>query len=402
MGNLVELGRTLQGAGTDCVVLGPDGVSLHPLAFELRNHQDLLANLIAQAGDVWPPLHLRHGEAWLRAEPLAQEGETWLIALVPRTCQRVLFEAERLQARRDALQELAASTAREMNDAMTIVQGRLELLMAFALENPEASHRHASIALEHSERITSALHNLRLVGSGGLLRFQGLDVEECLRTAMASAVDQPEGVELDLESGLRIVGHAPAVQGVLTGVLRAVAGEDGASIRARAVGDDVTIDMCSRASRHVEVDALPLGIVAALVDALGGSLHFAASCVQVSFPRELDERGLLPDGMAILLVGQPSFCQTLRGFLEPDVPVRIARTAEQAEAHLRGGGIYAVVTELLLPGRSGLALSHLVRSKSPEVRVLLIVPDDVPSLPPSIDRLIGPIDRVRLIRALTS
>ena len=159
-------------------------------------------------------MHVRHGEEWIRVEPLCEREGRWLIALLPRTCQRVIEDGSRLAARRHALQELAASTAREMNDAMTIVQGRLELLIAFALESPQASARHATIALEHSERITSALHNLRLVGSGGMLRFEGLDLEAVLRRAIAAVVHEPDAVQLDLEpSGIRVVGHEPAIQG---------------------------------------------------------------------------------------------------------------------------------------------------------------------------------------------
>lgn len=401
MEELVQLGRGLQAVGTDCVVMDAADLVLPPASLDSGGlHEQLLA-IVDARGDIGSALHIPCDGEWLRVEPLAEQGGAWLVALLPRTCQHVVREAQRLQGRRDALQELAGSTAREMNDAMTIVQGRLELLMAFGLKNPESAARHASIALEHSERITSALHNLRLVGSGGMLRFKGLDLEAAVARALAATIDEPDGVQLDISpKGLRIVGHEPAVDGVLAGVLRAVVGDGGGTVRVRVAGDQVNIGFCSKASRHAEMDSLPLGIVSALLDAMGGSLSFASSCVVVTLPRELRELGIVPRGKAVLAVGQPAFTQAVRSFLEPSTMVRTARSAEAAD--LDAPDLFGVVAELLLPGRSGLAMLRRLQQARPDVTTLLVTHDEVASLPPDlVPTLAGPLDRARLLRALT-
>lgn len=400
MDGLIDLGRGLQAAGTECVVLGPDGLLLPPQHLDASALVDSLREVIDQRDDQGPALHVPHGSEWLRAEPLANSGDAWLIALLPRTCQHVVREAQRLQSRRDALQELAASTAREMNDAMTIVQGRLELLMAFGLRDPDSAARHASIALEHSERITAALHNLRLVGTGGMLRFRGLDIESCLQHALANAVDAPDGVQLDVSpKGVRVVGHEPAVQGVFSGVIRAVIGNGGGVVRVRVSGDEVTIELSSHASRHAEMDSLPLGIVSALLEAMGGSLSFSTASVIIALPRELSELGIVPRDQVVLVVGQPAFTQAVRSLFEPTIQVRSVRSAEAAE--LDADDVYGVVSELLLPGRSGLAMLRELQRRRPGVRALLVTHDPIANLPDLVPTLTGPIDRARLLRALT-
>jgi hypothetical protein len=400
MSELTALAKTLQAAGTDCLVLDGDQCVHPPASLPVGTWLADVVDQVSGEGDVGRPVHVPRGEEWLRVECLVHTDGQWLVALLPRTRQHVVRHATRLQDRRDALQELAASTAREMNDAMTIVQGRLELLLAFGLSKPETALRHASIALQHSERITSALHNLRLVGSGGLLRFQGLDLAAEIQRAVEGAVDDPARVQVDLPAlPLRVVGHEPAVQGVLTGVLRAVVSDEGGALRARQHGDEVQLTVTTHASRPTDLESLPLGIVEALLEALGGRLHCRTNEVVIVLPSELDERGLIPHGQVVQAIGQPAFTQAIRSFLEPDTPVRVARSVESAD--LDAPDLYAVATELLLPGRSGLAAVQQLRASRPEVRTLLVTHDPIVPMPPSIDVLSGPMDRVRLIRALT-
>lgn len=400
MPNLVQLACMFQAAGTDCLVVDREQCVHPPDTLTLGSRLADVIALTRCGGDATEPLHLRRDDEWVRAEPVMQDGEHWLVALLPRTAQHIVHQATLLQHRRDALQDLAASTAREMNDAMTIVQGRLELLMAVGMERPDSALRHASIALEHSERITNALHNLRLVGSGGLLRFQSMDVAEQVRRALGASVDDLSVVQVEVPPGtVRIVGHEAAVQGVLTGIFRAVMGEEGGAVRVLRAGHEVSIAVSSKASRHTDLDSLPLGIVTALLEALGGRLHFKPAEIVLCMPSELEERGLLPHDKVVLAIGQPAFTSAIRTFLEPDTAVRVSRSLEAAD--LQADDLYAVVTELLLPGASGMAAVERVASERPGVRTLLVTHDPLDALPERIRSLSGPMDRVRLIRALT-
>lgn len=400
MPNLVHLACLLQSSDTDCLVVDHDQCVHPPKTLTVGPWLAEVIALTTCGGDATEPLHVRRDDEWLRVEPIVEADGCWLVALLPRTRQHVVHQATILQNRRDALQDLAASTAREMNDAMTIVQGRLELLMAFGMDKPDSALRHASIALEHSERITSALHNLRLVGSGGLLRFQSLEVAEHIRRALVSSVDDPSVVQVDTPpENLRVVGHEAAVQGVLTGIFRAVMGEEGGAVRIRRAGDEVSVAVSSKASRHTDLDVLPLGIVSALLEALGGRLMFKPAEIILFLPSELEERGLIPHGKVVLAIGQSAFTSAIRAFLEPDTVVRMSRSVEAADLH--ADDLYAVVTELLLPGASGMAAVEQVTLERPDVRTLLVTHDVLNALPARIHRLSGPMDRVRLIRALT-
>ncbi|MCA9570138.1 MAG: hypothetical protein KC656_19970, partial [Myxococcales bacterium] len=97
MVRLVELGTKLQQVGTECAVLGPEGLELAPAALDGTALVEPVRQMLAAGGDLGSAFHVPHRGEWLRAEPLARDGDSWLVAFLPRTCQHVLHEAERLQ-----------------------------------------------------------------------------------------------------------------------------------------------------------------------------------------------------------------------------------------------------------------------------------------------------------------
>ncbi len=396
MHSLVELGEIFQRCGTDCLVVAGDRILLQPHSVEIEHIATPLQRLLLGGGDAGLPLHvLDRAGRWRRVEPIVHSDQEWLVALLPRTCQRVLLEADHHRNHRRALEEIATSTAREMNDAMTIIQGRLELLLSF-LDRPDAVERHATIALDHAARITSALHNLRLLGTSGIDRFGSLALREQLESARAT-LPNPSAVEIAITpKNLKVVGHAPSLQSALVSTFRALLIPDGGRVEARAAGDRVEIRCVAPSSRATP----PVGMVGPLLRAMGGDLRSDGSQACITLPREMRPRGLIPHGKHVLAVGSPSFTHPIADLLAPDVEVRTSRDAERATG-LDDPLLHAVVTELVLPGISGLCWIFRLRRSHPELRTLLVLPECLTSLPDDIPHLAGPLDRARLVHALT-
>jgi hypothetical protein len=61
--------------------------------------------------------------------------------------------------------DASASLARELNDSMSIVQGRLELVCEIGGLEPILDN-HLRVALDHAHRISAVLRNLRAIGQG--------------------------------------------------------------------------------------------------------------------------------------------------------------------------------------------------------------------------------------------
>ncbi|MFT7520625.1 MAG: signal transduction histidine kinase, partial [Kiritimatiellia bacterium] len=163
--------------------------------------------------DAWPRL-----ERTLRDEPSGL-SELWMPTLHGRVLQiRVLDRSKNLyeiwddtprallvDASRQAEQEqarasLAGSVARELNDPMAIVQGRLELLIEMGAADPERIVRHLKVALGHARRVSSTLHLLRLVGRPAVDDRGVITVRELVQFAIDEAGSHvgPDNIEIDV------------------------------------------------------------------------------------------------------------------------------------------------------------------------------------------------------------
>src|SRR5690606_9858180 len=100
----------------------------------------------------------------LRSQRMVGRTARWLVQIGSTKARDVLDEARDLRHRSDTLAGLAGAVARELNDPMSIVQGRLELLLELGVTDADVARHHLHIALEHARRISATLRNLRLVG----------------------------------------------------------------------------------------------------------------------------------------------------------------------------------------------------------------------------------------------
>lgn len=402
---LLRLAKILQAEQTSCLILDTSAVSRVACdVLGIAAGEPVATAIPTWSRDAVPGLYRTMEQRWVRLEPMATSDDLTLYAVFDRTCERVGEEARQLQARRSARANLAGATAREMNDAMTIVQGRLELLRSFALEDPTAAERHCNIALEHSSRLSSSLHNLRLVGASTVAEAQVLPVLELLSSALERMGLATASVQLDLHPGsMAICGFAGATVSVLEGVLRAVGtdGRDVTTIRGRMVNGRVLLDL-ERLGRRRELDALPLGIASILLDAVGGSMDLTTEGqIRVDLPG-IDGAVTGVEG-TILVVGAPHFVECVeRLFTDTEVRVVSENSAETALRRAAEDDVSGVVSDLLLPEHCGLWLCEEVahRNVAQPYGAILMTPEPIEGLPSTVRLLTAPWSRNRLLAAL--
>lgn len=346
-------------------------------------------------------------DRWIRLQSLFAASGLTLYLVIDRTCEHVAEEARLLAARRAAQAELAGATAREMNDAMTIVQGRLELLRAFALQDPAAAERHCAIALEHAQHAAETLHDLRLVGAVTPADVGGVPVLPTVRRALSSSGLPAERVQIDVfPADLEVLGRPGPVERVFTTVFRSMGvNRESLSLSARRSADVVRIDVAVAGRRRTDLDALQLGIISALLDALGGALSHTNGGLMLALPAdEGDARDLaLSEHGELVVVGHPYLVDRVTTLLAPDdVTIRAEPTAESAMLALREPAVVGLVTQLLLPERCGLTLYRETQRARPDLPLgpLVVTADSVSRLPRDVRCVAGPLTRSRLVRGL--
>ncbi len=345
----------------------------------------------------------------------------WLLCLRDVTTQGLVQDARSLRGRLEALADLAGAVARELNDPMAIVQGRLELLLALSEgADDDPVRRHLEVALDHARRISATLRNLRVVGQRREQRLERVALRPVLYDALALVGPRRDRIRLDVEPDDFAVGGEGALYTRVFGHLLRLAVE-GASrgevhCRARRVGkravvriqvDSVRTIAASGRSESLDtqdltIDRTLLGAVGATVDA---SRVSGAPAFVLNLPLAPATRGRARSSTEpVLIVGGNGFTSTVQellgkdGFLfdvAPDTPGALD-LAGQVEPS-------AVVIELLLPGAmSGISLAKALALAHPSLRGQLIVVADGPldPLPESLVSVPRPLSRAGLLQAL--
>lgn len=337
-------------------------------------------------------------------------------------------DAQEQQRRADALAQLAGNLARELNDPMSIVQGRLELLLELGGASPAALERHLPIALSHARRISSALQNLRLVGRSRFTHLEPLDLGEVLDGARRILGPRLAGndVTIDIDPAHLEVGGArgPLEQVVANLIDRAVdfCGVRGKLlVKARRQGDLVGLSvLAGPADLQLVVPpagdddllddgGLGLSTSTALLEALGGSLRARSTghraLFEVTLARAPSTRARpRPTEDTLLAVGCSAFSRSLgRLVTREGFEVMAVDSGEAALELLEADSpIDAVVAELLLPGMSGLSLLREVHYRHPRLEgsLALVAARSPGQLPHGVTLLAPPLQRIDLLRGL--
>jgi hypothetical protein len=361
------------------------------------------------------------------------EGEerNYLFCVQDRNLQHQMFEVEQDRSRARSMTDFARSVARDLNDPMAIVTGRLELLLQLdpSTREPEFLERSLRTALAHARSVSAALHNFRLIGRSPEREYERV----CLAAVIAEACELlgKRGLDitvrfLDDQTDRVIGGDAAIYSRVLADLFRIC-------IVSRYTGNEIGIHY-ELGLKEVQVSVAPyLSLAAYKNGAKSTIIANSEGCFQgaevvltllqsvgaVLETRELGAtrvftlRTPLPPlqrvrakvtKQRLLVVGREGLAKTIKTLVGRDgYEVAGVCSAGAALEHTDGqSGFDYVVTELVLPDMSGLDLADaLLSARVPLTsRPIVISPQQDLHLPESVQVLHFPISRHTLLTAL--
>ncbi len=361
----------------------------------------------------------------ISAAPEADERR-WLLTLHDITNRELLDEAQIERRRVAALAELAGAVARELNDPMSIVQGRLELLLALGEQEPAALERHLSVALDHARRISATLRNLRLVGRAPVPKLDRVYLSEVLQDATHMVGHRIRRVEfvVELEAPDLAVGGDTAmltrVFANLLGWILDVSPRDGRiavrgerrpqEVQVIIEGGGASAPLLPHSAERFAPGGFGLSIAHTLVTTMGGGLEARRGAAGTLFTVSLPRPPVLrvrkrPVEQRLLVVGAESLQELVSELVQRDgFEVVSAAGAEEALEILESDSeIHALATQLFLEGMSGLSLVGEVLRRHDRLhgRVLLVTDAGLPEdLPAQAQVVRTPLRRVELLEAL--
>lgn len=354
------------------------------------------------------------------------DGLSWQLVVRDVTTRQALDDAEDQRRRLSTLAEFAGALARELNDPMSIVQGRLELLLEIGETDPAAIERHLRIALDHARRISATLRNLRMVGQTPVSSLGRVYLGEAVEEALDLVGPRIRGVELELSvpEDLAVGGDTAMCARVLANLLNHavdLSSRGGfVGLKARVGDDRVLVHLATgRIGEAALAQAVPeriteghgglgLSVAATLVAAMGGELVLQRSGQTVvftcAFARAPDRPGRArPVIDRLLVVGCEDLERCFTAVLGRDgFSIERVATAEEALERVADHGFDAVATDLFLEGMSGLSLVEELARRHTVLRgrLLLVTDAKLPATPAHVVALRPPLERTHLLELL--
>lgn len=357
-------------------------------------------------------VHTRTGRA-LRFWP---RGELRFTVADDSTVTAVMNEREG-RACDGARAGLAAAVARELNDPMSIVQGRLELLLELDSTDPDMLRRHLSVALDHARRISNTLHQLRLVGGPLDGNLEASSARRLLLRAAALVGDVD--LHLDLRpSTLRLLGSPDLLVQVLVGLVRrirdAARGDQVARAVARETNGHTVVELRAESPRGSTATPTPVpgdprldvGVSELVLSRIGGRLEALrlgrGLLYRLVLPQAPPHRRRPSHDAHVLVVGTVSPTDLCALLYEEGVDTTCVADAEGALASLEQRVPDGLVASLHLPGISGLTLLSHTLSRWPRLtdRVVLVTRTSPPGVPDGARVCHPPVDRRALLHGL--
>ncbi len=335
----------------------------------------------------------------------------FVIGLHDTTAREVLEAARDHRRRAESIAQLAGAVARELNDPMSIVLGRLELLLALGpLADAAAVARHAAVALEHTRRVTASLRNLRLVGRSIAHRAEAVDMAEALRDALVLVGPRAAQVSVSVPPGAATGGDPAVIARILATQIRRVldGAPRGVRVQVRRSRDSVEVEIGGpRADRRARVEAeLDPGDLSLLAgaggrievssDGPGCALFLPLAAVPRARARRVEGR--------VIAVGHPDLADALGGVISREgFEVTQASSPSAALASLEDDPtILGLACDLFLGSTSGLAFAGEVARRHPEIagRILLISEVGIANPPVGVQVVHPPLRRGPVLEAL--
>lgn len=146
----------------------------------------------------------------------------------------------------DGISRLSAMLAMDLNDSITIVQGRLDLLVELDKQSGNKENRHLGIAREHVRRIAATMENLRLVGRSSMVTVQSVGLTDVFEQSLVLLGRR--GARREIETDFRalkvfgsIAPYSRVFANLLGYVLDAVHRDDRVIIQSYKEGADTVV-----------------------------------------------------------------------------------------------------------------------------------------------------------------
>ncbi len=356
------------------------------------------------------------GGRWLRLTPVV--GDPSRLHLHDATRWAAL-RAERERALTEgAILDLVPMLRRELNDPMSIVLGRLELVLELTGGADPGVERQVSVALAHARRVSTTLHLLRMVGRSPPACCPAVELSRAVHAALAEVgaslrVHRLQVAPVSVAADAEVLGHG------LVALFERLADRSGpggrCTILAEEVGARVTLTAAlDHATERPEVEwgspsdaAHDLGVVGAAFARFGIGIEVIRDGGGMGYRLDLPRATPISPGSApsrpdVWVVGIPDPGEQLaRALGRAGCRVHVFDDAERAIRQLATAPPDALMTALCLPGRSGLALLDVVGLQHPSLlpRCALVARASVPGVPPTVRQHALPLDPEAVLRA---
>lgn len=352
----------------------------------------------------------------LRSQRMVGRTARWLVQIGSTKARDVLDEARDLRHRSDTLAGLAGAVARELNDPMSIVQGRLELLLELGVTDADVARHHLHIALEHARRISATLRNLRLVGRTSHPGTHRVAISDVVAEALELVGSRGREVEIVVQPPeLATSGEQAMYARVFANLLRHALERAPRSARvilqARAERDEVHVHIVTRGGlREHDSTIDTFDVDRAMLAGAGGRIERESrpgeSRIVLRLPPALHRRArALPAEERVLVVGAEAFFRRVEALLQDEGFELVGAPTADAAIDLLDRAeppIDRVLTELWLDGPSGLALARVLveRRADLEGRIAIAAHAPLEGLPGGAISLVQPLGRRPLLEAL--
>jgi two-component system NtrC family sensor kinase len=349
-------------------------------------------------------LELRDGRRVLLAVARLP-GEQWRYHVVLRDISgfRALEHELHHSRRLAAMGRLAAGIAKEINNPLAVILGRLELLAALGYSEPELLARHLAVVTDHAQRIAQFVQNLDVLARPGKgpaeeLLLEGLleDVEvRCGRRLgnirISRSIEPPE---LRVRANPALV--AQAFGAIFNACGDAMRRQGRLEVRAWSEEGQCVLDLrgpglsgvAGELSHLDDLEAdggmnrVSLGLAATILADHGGWLgavgEGSAAFLRVFLPAVPPRSALRAagaDGVRVLVVeDEEPMAELLEELLRTaGHSSRVVLSAEDALARLERETFDAVICDLVLPGMSGVTLLETLGERWPALRRRVIL-----------------------------
>ncbi|MEM6927918.1 MAG: hypothetical protein AAF602_13385, partial [Myxococcota bacterium] len=329
------------------------------------------------------------------------EPRGWRLTCLEDTVRAHLDETQGQIERIHVLTDFAGAVARELIDPMSIVQAKIELMLDLGIADPVLVRRHLEIALQHAERVSQVLDNLRRISQPKRLPSERWSVAALFEEVMdqLGAPLRPK-VKIQVESALSATGPRAIVARVVASLVRSgLQRRSDVVLAARTQRVLPTILVGPTSQRRGSAIPLRPSMTShqPLVVHLGG--HVGAfsdgqeEWVELALPRPPPGRPRrVTQGVHLLALGSSGFRDEAQRRLGPHGIQCIpgARRQDVVEA-LRKGRVDMVLAEVDLegPGPRGHALMHGLSTRHPDVDFFVAITGADPA---------GPLGRIHIVR----